>query len=178
MKITLEDIKAITETYASAYDEVAVFAREYQAKIDEIHNECRPLLAEHCKALVEIQGLLEASIKSAPELFTKPRTFVFDGFRVGLQKQKGTIDYESDAAVVAAIKKHFSDQIELLIATKETPIKKALNKLQVSDLRKLGVTVEADSDRPVIVPVKGDVSKLIDSLLSVELSKDDDSEAS
>lgn len=113
----------------------------------------------------EAEAALRALIEANPDCFTKPKTQVFSGVKVGYQKGKGTISFEDADSVVARIKKHLPDQADVLIKQKETPVKDALAQLSAADLKKIGVTVSEAGDQVVIKPVDSEVDKMVDALL-------------
>ena len=78
---------------------------------------------------------------------------------------KGAISFEDADSVVARIKKHFPDQVDVLIRTKEEPVKDALSNLSAADLKKIGVTVSEAGDKCVVKPVDSEVDKMVDALL-------------
>ena len=67
--------------------------------------------------------------------------------------------------MVARIKKHLPEQADVLIRTKEAPVKEALAQLTAAELKKIGVTIEDAGDTVVIKPVDSEVDKLVDALL-------------
>jgi hypothetical protein len=115
---------------------------------------------------------LANAIEHDKGVFAKPRTRIFHGIKVGLQKAKGKLQYMSAEKVVELIKKHFADQADVLIKTKETPVKSVLQQLSAADLKKLGCTIEETGDAVVIEPINTEIDKLVDALLG----KDDDEE--
>lgn len=121
----------------------------------------RAALARAKAAQADLRSLVDANRGE----FGKPRTRVLHGIKVGLQKAKGVVKFLDAAKVVELIKKHFEEQADVLIKTKETPVKAALQQLTAADLKKLGVTVEDTGDEIVIAPVDSDLDKLIDALL-------------
>lgn len=127
------------------------------------------------KATAE-EATLRHLVESNRAAFAKPRTRVFNGVKVGIVKAKGTLHIPDAAAVIARIKKLLPDQADLLINTKETPVKDALAQLDGSDLKKLGVTITDAGDQVVVKPVDSEVDKMVDALLKDAAGTDDDAE--
>lgn len=157
------------------------------SKQAEVHAQARTLLAERVTALTDAQAelrrnhmpgikralaraadteaALRALIDGNPDCFKKPRTQVFSGIKVGYAKGKGTISFDDADAVVARIKKHLPDQVDVLIRKKEAPVKEALAQLAGADLKKIGVTLTEAGDQTVVRAVDSDVDKMVDALL-------------
>lgn len=157
------------------------------SKQAEVHAQARTLLAERVTALTDAQAALrrehlpgikralnraaetEAALRALvdanPECFKKPRTQVFSGIKVGYAKGKGALSFDDPDAVVSRIKKHLPDQADVLIRTKEAPVKEALAQLTAAELKKIGVTVSEAGDQTVVKPVDSEVDKMVDALL-------------
>ncbi len=171
-------------------------ALEQISKLSEVHAQARSLLAERVTALVDAQAYLRrehmAGIKRAlaraaeteaklralvedhPECFLKPRTQVLSGIKVGYAKGKGAISFDDADSVVTRIKKHLPEQADVLIRTKEEPVKDALAQLSAADLKKIGVTVSQAGDKSVVKAVDGEVDKLVDALLKAATTESEE----
>ncbi|BEU95542.1 host-nuclease inhibitor Gam family protein (plasmid) [Acidovorax sp. DW039] len=156
-------------------------------KAAEVHSQARSLLSERVTALrdaqaalnrehlpsikralakaAESEAKLRALVEEHPECFVKPKTQVLAGIKVGYAKAKGSLSFDDADAVVARIKKHFPDQVDVLIRTKEEPVKDALSNLCANDLKKIGVKVTDSGDKCVVKPVDSEVDKMVDALL-------------
>jgi hypothetical protein len=108
-------------------------------------------------------------------LFVRPRTIIFHGIKVGLQKGSGKIEYDKSEIdrIVRLIEKHFPEQTEVLIQTKKAPIKKALANLSGAELKKLGIEIDDSTDAVVIKPTDSEIEKVVDRLLK---EKDDEAQ--
>ena len=157
------------------------------SKNAEVHAQARNLLAERVTALTDAQAALRrehlpgikralaraaeteaalrALVEANPGCFIRPRTQVFAGIKVGYAKGKGALSFDDADSVVARIKKHLPEQADVLIRTKEAPVKEALAQLTVAELKKIGVTIEDAGDTVVIKPVDSEVDKMVDALL-------------
>lgn len=156
----------LAERVTALNDALTLLRRQHIAGI-------KRALTKTVEAEAELRGLVKASAAS----FTKPKTRVFNGVKVGFQKGKGVLNIPDVAAVIARIKKHLPEQADILIATTEKPVKDALAQLDGADLKKLGVTLSATGDQVVVKPVDSDVDKLVDALLKDAAGTDDDAEA-
>jgi arsenate reductase-like glutaredoxin family protein len=165
-KTQLTEIEQLTRKYADAREELGDLIRAMEEKIDQIKRANLPRIRELVNRTAERQANLRAAIEDAPELFEKPRTQVYHGVKIGFRKGSGGIDWADDDQVVKLIEKHFpKEQAELLIKTVKKPIAKALEDLDVAELKKIGCTVESTGDVVVIKPVAGGVEKIVNALL-------------
>lgn len=161
----LDNISKRAEVFASARSLLADKVTALNDGIAALRKDCIPGIKRAVAKAAEAEAALRALIEAHPDCFTKPKTQVFSGVKVGFQKGKGTISFEDADAVVARIKKHLPDQADVLIKLKETPIKDALAQLSATDLKKIGVTVSEAGDQVVIKPVDSEVDKMVDALL-------------
>ncbi|MEN6533058.1 MAG: hypothetical protein ABFD89_05305 [Bryobacteraceae bacterium] len=165
-EITLATIEQSAKQFAADRAELASEVQTLEAQIQALKQAALARIKRRVAKAAESQSALSNLIDGARHLFIKPRTIVMHGIKLGLQKGRGGISWEDDARLVNRIKQLFSkSQAELLIKTTERPIAKALEDLDASDLKKLGVTIEATGDVVVIKPVDGDVDKLVSALL-------------
>jgi hypothetical protein len=164
--ISLGQIERATTDFAAVRTNLKDVVTDMEQELDKIRVKYLKRIRQHVALCADKQAALSKLIELAPGLFEKPRTHTFMGIKVGLRKGSGGIDWEDDAKVVALIRKNFKkDQADLLIKTTEKPIAKALQDLDVSELKKIGCTVESTGDVVVIKPVDGEVDKLVNALL-------------
>lgn len=162
---TLGEIEKLTKEYANARGSLAATVRMLEDKIETIKRQYLPGIKRQVGIAKEKKANLAAAVKDSAVLFVKPRTIIISGIKVGIEKARGIIGWDSDEQVVRLIKKQFPDQEDVLIKTTEKPIKKALANLSVADLKKLGITVEETGDEVVIRPTDSEVDKLVEALL-------------
>jgi len=166
---TLGEIETAAKKYSTDFDTLTDLMRDMEAEI----NETKKLYLKQIKKLLDAakasRSVLHTAIEGSPELFQKPRTFTFHGIKVGFKKAKGKLIIESDEQTVKLIRKHFKDRFDELVITKETPAKKVLEKMPATDLKKLAVQVQADSDEVVLNSTDSEIEKMVGALF-----KDDD----
>ncbi|HEU4601548.1 MAG TPA: host-nuclease inhibitor Gam family protein [Steroidobacteraceae bacterium] len=119
---------------------------------------------------------LQAAIDSERDLFNKPRSRVFHGIRIGLQKAKGKLTFEDAAQVVKLIRKHFAEQFDVLVKTTEKPVKDALLQMPAADLKRIGCSVTDVGDVVLIKPTDSEIDKLVDALLAEKQEGTEDDE--
>ena len=128
-------------------------------KIAALHNDLVQFITDH------------------PQCFIKPRTVVVDGLKFGLQKQRGKMTWDSDEGLCQRIDKLAAEgaltheQALMLVVNQPRPVAAALEQLDGKLLKRLGVTVTADTDAPIIKTVDGGVEKLVSALVR-EATKD------
>jgi hypothetical protein len=162
---TLTDIEKQTKEFADAQDHLAQLIQETRDEIEKIQRAMLPKIKRAGASLAQKTAILSAAIEASPDLFVKPRTVVFHGVKVGMQKGKGVIEWEDDAQVVKLIKRYLPELAEVLIKTTEKPVKGALSEMSATDLKKIGVTVEDSGDVVCIKVIDGDINKMIKAFL-------------
>jgi phage host-nuclease inhibitor protein Gam len=161
----IDQISKRAEVYAQVRALLAEKVTALNDGIAQLQRDHIPGIKKAVAKAAEAQASLQALIEAHPECFTKPKTQVLSGVKVGFQKGKGTISFDDADTVVARIKKHLPDQVDLLIRNKETPVKEALAQLSAADLKKIGVSVTEAGEQVVIKPVDSEVDKLVEAML-------------
>ena len=161
----LTDVENRAKLFADARAEVSNIVTVLNDGIDALKRDNMPALKRCIAKVAERHDNLRALIDANPQLFTKPKTMVFHGVKVGLAKGKGGIAFDDAAQVVKLIKKHLPDQADVLIITTEKPAKEALSQLSADLLKKIGCTVIKSGDQVVIKPADSEVDKLVDTLI-------------
>lgn len=165
-KPTIKDIENATKEFALARQRLAGLVAELNDQIEQLKRARHAALQRATAELAQHHGHLKSLIAAAPQCFTRPRTAVFHGIKVGYQKGKGCIEFADSDRVVALIHRHYEDEAaEALLHIIERPDKEALAKLSVAELRKLGCTVVESDDQIVIRSADHDVDKTITTLL-------------
>lgn len=162
---TLIDLERRAKSLANARAVLTDLVSALNDGIDALKRDAMNDIKAAVRSVAEQHDKLKALIEESPELFTKPRTVVFHGIKFGYRKGTGGLEFEDEAQVVKLIRKHFPDQFDVLVKTKETPVKTALSGLTVAELKKLGVTVEATDDVVTITATDSAVDKLVKQLL-------------
>jgi hypothetical protein len=139
-----------------------------EAEISALKKKSLPAIRKWAEATAEDQLALYQAIEENPGEFVKPRTRILHGIKFGIQKKKGEVTWDDEERVIFLIKKHFPELIEGLIRVKETPIKNALAEMAAVDLKKLGVSVENDTDEVFIKATDSEIDKIVDAILKTE----------
>lgn len=162
---THADIEDAAKTYADTRARLGERVDSLQYEILALRRRRLPGIRSAVESVATARQALIDLVDGARDLFTKPRTRIFHGVKVGLTKGKGKITWEDDETVVRLIRKHFADRADTLIKLKETPSKTALADLSAAELKKLGVTVEEAGDQVVAKPTESEIDKLVAALL-------------
>lgn len=168
----MTDIERKTANLATARNTLGCLV---QALHDELEEAKRGFLSDIKSAVAKVaqrHAELHAAIVATPQAFESPRTQVFHGIKVGYRKGTGGIEWDDDERTADLIKKHFPDQFDVLVKTTRKPQKKALASLDVSELKRVGCTVEATGDVVVIKPTDSEVDKVVNALLKGALDEE------
>lgn len=166
--IGLNDIEARTRNYRAARDLLGERLRQLNDRIEAAKREAMPLIRSALATAKAAENELSGAIESAPQLFRRPRTVIFHGVKVGIEKGKGQIRIEDADRTLTLIKKHLPDQVELLIRTQEVPLKTPIAQLTAADLKRIGVEIVEAGDQVVIKAVDGELDKMLNTLLKAE----------
>ena len=168
----LVEIDKLTKEFSTAREALSYRVRSLEAIITTIKQRRLPGIKSAVNAVMEAQAVLKAALEESRNLFIRPKTMIMHGVKIGFQKAKGKLSWSDDEQVVKLIRKHFPEQADVLIKTKEVPSKDALANLTVAELKKLGVTISEDGAAVVIKSTDSEIDKFVEALL-----KDDTQEA-
>ncbi|MBI1397032.1 MAG: hypothetical protein GC151_13735 [Betaproteobacteria bacterium] len=162
---TMNDIEAATKAFADAR---STLVDRTTALRDELEKVRRKHLRGIRKAVADTkaaQTLLTNRIDGARELFEKPRSTVFHGVKVGLQKSKDTLEWSDSRLVAERVNELLPEQRDTLIEVTYKPVVGALMQLDANTLKSIGVRQVPGRDSILIKPVDGGVEKLVTALL-------------
>lgn len=161
----LSDLQRLTKPYADARGQLADIVTKLNRDIETLKRGKMTVIRQLVARAAEHESNLRAAIDSHKDLFIQPRTVVFHGIKIGLQKGKGGIEFDDPDKVLARIRAEYGDDADGLIHKVETPDKKMLADLPADDLKKLGCTVINTGDEVVIRPTDIGVDKIVTALL-------------
>jgi hypothetical protein len=162
---TLAEIEAATKRYAASHRSLSQHVSVLNSLVERTKRRRLPYIKQAVARAAEDKAALAALIDGSRPLFDKPKTVIFDGVKVGLQKSKGRIEWDDDEHVVRLIRRHFPEQFDTLVKTTEKPLKTPMTQLTVAELRKIGCEVEEAGEVVTIKPVDSDVDKIVAALL-------------
>lgn len=152
-------------------DTLAIALKTLHAEQQAVKDAHYPELKKLVRKIVKLQDELRELIKDNAGKFDKPRTQIVDGVKFGLQKQKGKLSWNDDAALCETIHKLTDSGVideallPQLINVVEKPVAAGLEKLDARVLKRLGVEVISDVDAVVIKSVDSGVEKALNALL-------------
>ena len=101
-----DDIDQAAKTLRAVRDTLGLRAGALNDDIEVAKRKAMRGLRASVAAVTEAQSGLLATITASPQLFTKPRSIVLHGIKLGFAKGKGRIEWEDDAQVVKLVRKH------------------------------------------------------------------------
>ena len=181
MTTTLAEMQKRAEALSNTRENLSGILRTLNAELETIKTGALPDIRRVARQVAKQHTELQQLIADNPTLFVKPRTHVVAGIKFGMQKQPGKLEWGSDAALCERIHGLVDkgviteEQRELLIATTEKPVAKAMEKLDANTLKRLGVTVGRDTDEPLIKSVDGGIEKAVNAVIK-DVTKDANAE--
>lgn len=169
---TLEELNERALALSNARLQLGQLVQALNAGLEALKANEMPAIRVAIEQATAAWAALEAGVQSSPGLFVKPRTVAAHGVTFGIQKSKGVINIPDADKTVALIRKHLPEKADVLITTKEVPVKKAVEQLTAADLKRIGVQVTEGQDTVVIRPAPSDVDKLVKALVKAEVETD------
>lgn len=164
--MTLSEIEQQARAYADARAELAERVQALQDEIEAAKRRKLRGIKSAVATAAAAHDALHAAVADSPDLFTRPRTKVLSGIRIGYAKQKGRLIIEDAAKTMQLIRRHFPEQEEALIKISAAPIRKALETLTGAELKRINVLVDDAGDKIIVKPVDSEVDKLVAALLA------------
>lgn len=173
----LADIQKRAAALSECRDRLSSLLLTLQSNLDTVKNGCMADIKRVARQVAKDHNELVDLIKANPELFDKPRTYVVEGIKFGLQKSTGSMDWDDDTKVVERIRRLVeagdvsADQADMLINTVEKPVASALAQLEPKVLKRLGVSVVGEGDQPLIKNVDSTIEKAVTSLINAAIKE-------
>ncbi len=167
----LENMRKRAADYAALRDKLAAQVQAMKDEVSTIERASMPDILRTGRKIAALHSELVEFITDHPDCFVKPRTVVVDGLKFGLQKQRGKMTWDSDEGLCQRIDKLAAEgaltheQAVMLVVNQPRPVAAALEQLDGKLLKRLGVTVTADTDAPLIKSVDGDVEKVVAAIV-------------
>lgn len=162
--ITLDQIRAAAQQLANCRNDTqacsALLNAEIKSVIAPVLEKYRVTIDTYAAAEAAALKTLDDLLMAAPNLFVRPRSLEVDGVKSGYKKEPDTLDWDSDAEVIARIKALRADLAPVLIRTSESLVIDALAQCDADLLRLLGIRTITGADRRYIVINDNDAEKL------------------
>ena len=162
---TLVTIEVAARRLREARDEVATIVTRLNRQILALQTDAVRDIKRTVAKTADRHAELHNLVDGARHLFIKPRTQTFHGVTCGLAKGKGSIEFDDEDQVVAAVEKKLPDMKDALIKIEKSIVKSSLKNLTVDDLKRIGCTVEETGDYIVIRFSDKEVDKFVNALL-------------
>jgi hypothetical protein len=128
-------------------------------------------LQQLTRSVIKHQTELGADIATNASLFAKPRTQIVDGIKFGMQKQPGSMQWDDADKVLNRMDDLFNKgdinraQYDVCVQTSYTLVSAGIEQLDGKLLKKLGITVSADTDKVLIKSVDSQVEKMLSAII-------------
>lgn len=174
------DLAAIQKRAAAlseCRDKLSALFITLQTNLDTVKNGSLPEIKRVARQVAKEHNELVDLIRANSELFERPRSYVVDGIKFGMQKQQGSLKWDDDTKVVERIRRLVEqgemtpEQADLLINTTEKPVASALAQLEGRLLKRLGVTLEGAGDEPLIKSVDSTIEKAVTSVINAAIKE-------
>ncbi len=162
---TMQEIETKAKAHAAARISLASHVTLLNAELEAVKQKRMKKLRELVATATATGDQLLALVSESSDQFKKPKSAVLHGIKLGFKKEKGKISFADEDQVIKLIRKNLPDLVDVLIVTTEKPSKEAMNNLEAGQLKKIGVTVTADSDVAFISDPSSDVDKIVNALL-------------
>lgn len=160
--------------FRAARDTLREAATAANSDIEQVKRTHLPALRRAIAGVAEAEAELRAAVEISPaSLWTKTRTRVLHGVRLGWAKKRGKVEMDDEAATIARIRKLLpADQAALLIRVREAVHKPAVYDLTAADLKRLGIRVADDADAVVVKDIESELDRAIEALLAQAAQED------
>lgn len=167
---TLADIERRAKQMAEAREALSGLMGDLNAAIQAIQRERMPAIRRAINRATAHHAALQALIESNPGLFKKPRTTIFHGIKLGMQKSKDTLSYDAEM-VLKQIKLRLPLKQDALIRTKEELVMEAVKLLTLEEKAKIGVRNVPGTDSVLIAPTDSAIDKAVNALLKAAIDE-------
>lgn len=172
--MTLEQLGVHVRALADARAALGTVVTSLNQAIEQLKEERMPELKARIDDAAAAWSILERTIEANPHLFVKPRKVSLHGIQFGLEKGKGKVMIPNPERTIKLIKAKLPALADLLIAKKETPVKKAIEKLTATELKSIGCELGSTDDAVVIRPDDGAVDNLVKALIKASIDDEQD----
>lgn len=165
MYVRLSDIEKAARDFSAKSKTLRNYHEQLNSEVDAIKSKyLEDIKAASIEAGESYQMLLTL-INDASDLFKDKKSMTVSGVKFGYQKKKGKLEIINEDATISKLKELYGENAALYINTKTSIVKKALDSLPASDLKKLGVNIVQDTDVAFVKLTDDEVQKLIEAMI-------------
>lgn len=168
---TMADIEKLQREYAAVKASLEAVKADLDSDVLALRKKYETRLKSVINRLTEKHSELYREIAENPGLFTKPRTVIVEGIRVGLKKGKGKLHMPDEQLTVQLIKENLPKKQKMLIRTIEEPAKAAILMLPEEELQLIACEIVGKEDQVVIEDVDSAVDKILNSALKIQIEE-------
>jgi len=174
---TLQDVQKRAAALSASRDKLSALFLTLQTNLDTVKNGSISEIRQVARVVARQHNELLAVIRESPELFEKPRTYVAEGIKFGMQAAQGTLEWEDDEKVCCRIAELAEadvipqDQVDLLVTVTRKPVAAALRQLSPDIRRRIGVRLEGEGDQPLIKSVDSSIEKAVTSVINAAIKE-------
>ncbi len=169
---TIHDIETSADRYSIAKSDVTDLVEEITARVDELKKEFAPRVKAAMRIAATRHEDLYRLIADNPDLFKKPRTYLFAGLKVGMQTGPATIETDDESLTIELIEKHLTqEQQKLLVKTTKKLNVVAVKKLDEKTLRVIRASLVEGKDHVVIKETDTQFEKIFSSIVKDQVEE-------
>lgn len=161
----LAPIEAAAKAYADAQTKLAEQVAAVEAEVAVVYQ--RHARDIHVLATAEALAKLALvkTVDANRSLFTKPKSRVLYGVKMGLRKGQDALHLGDTDALIRRIRDLMPDKVQQLIKTDEAVVHAGIKTLPEADLQRLGVRYVTGADEPFATVEKSDAAKAAAAIL-------------
>lgn len=165
MYVRLSDIEKAARDFSAKSKVLRNYYEQLNSEVDAVKSKYLEDIKAASVEAGESYQMLLTLINDAHDLFKEKKSMTVSNVKFGYQKKKGKIEIINEDATINKLKELYGDNAALYINTKLSVVKKALDSLPASDLKKLGINIVQDTDVAFIKITDDEVQKLIEAIV-------------
>lgn len=165
MYVRLSDIEKAARDFSAKSKVLRNYHEQLNSEVDAVKSKYLECIKAASVEAGESYQMLLTLINDAHDLFKEKKSMTVSNVKFGYQKKKGKIEIINEDATINKLKELYGDNAALYINTKLSVVKKALDSLPASDLKKLGINIVQDTDVAFIKITDDEVQKLIEAMV-------------
>jgi hypothetical protein len=163
--LSLVDIELDAKSYSDARQDLLDSVANFRDRLMQLKREELPTIKRKALIVARSKASGMARAESVPELFTKPRTYVFHGIKVGLTTSPGKLEVDDEDLAVKRIEELWPERAASLVKVEKSLIVAPIKRLPADELKLIGAQIEGAGDVLVYQAVDGEIEKLINKMI-------------